>query len=129
VASCDLEREVGLRVGTSVGHGEKTRALVADLEVLVGKLLAVDGLSTGALDKISIFSTIAYEEGLTYVTTGEVTTLEHELGNDTVERRALVGQDLASVVCESLAELSKVLGSSGDDIVVELEFDTTCLGW
>jgi hypothetical protein len=66
---------------------------------------------------------------LTYVATGEVTTLEHELGNDTVESRALVGQDLASVVCESLAELSKVLGSLGYDIVVELEFDTTCLGW
>lgn len=41
----------GLRVGTSVGHGEKTRALVADLEVLVGELLTVDGLSTGTLDK------------------------------------------------------------------------------
>lgn len=40
-----------LRVGTSVGHGEKTRALVADLEVLIGELLTVDGLSTGTLDK------------------------------------------------------------------------------
>lgn len=66
---------------------------------------------------------------MTYVAAGEVTTLEHELGNDTVEGRALVGQDLASLVSEALAELSKVLGSLGDDVVVELEFDTTCLGW
>lgn len=41
----------GLRVGTSVGHGEKTRALVADFEVLVGELITVDGLTTGTLDK------------------------------------------------------------------------------
>lgn len=45
------ERRKSLRVGTSVGHGEKTRALVTDLEVLVGELLTVDGLSTGTLDK------------------------------------------------------------------------------
>ena len=65
----------------------------------------------------------------TYVAAGEVTTLEHELRDNTVEGRALVSQDLATVVGVALAELSKVLGSSGDDIVVELEFDTTCLGW
>lgn len=65
----------------------------------------------------------------TYVAAGEVTTLEHELGDDTVEGRALVGQDLASRIGEAVAELSKVLGGFGDDIVVELEFDTTCLGW
>lgn len=68
------------------------------------------------------------ERSLTYVATGEVTTLKHELGNDTVERRALVGQELASLVGETLAELSKVLGGPGDDIVVELEFDTAGLG-
>ena len=43
-------RAVGVR--TSVGHGEKTRALVADLEVLIGKLLTVDGLTTGTLPPI-----------------------------------------------------------------------------
>jgi len=40
---------MNLRVGASVGHGEETRAGVLDLEVLIGKLLAVDGLATGAL--------------------------------------------------------------------------------
>ena len=38
-----------LRVGAGVGHGEKTRAGVLDLEVLIGELLAVDGLATRAL--------------------------------------------------------------------------------
>lgn len=38
-----------VRVGASVGHGEKERLVVGELEVLVGELLAVDGLSTSAL--------------------------------------------------------------------------------
>ena len=38
-----------LRVGTGVGHGEQTRLRVLELEVLVRKLLAVDGLATRAL--------------------------------------------------------------------------------
>lgn len=38
-----------LRVGTSVGHGEQTGAVVLVDEVLVGELLTVDGLATSAL--------------------------------------------------------------------------------
>ena len=38
-----------LRVGAGVGHGEKTRAGVLDLEVLIGELLAVDGLAASTL--------------------------------------------------------------------------------
>lgn len=64
----------------------------------------------------------------THIATSEVTALKHELGNDTVERGALVGQDLAGIICEALAQLSEVLGSSGDNVVVELEVDTTLLG-
>jgi hypothetical protein len=38
-----------LRVLASVGHGEKAGLVVPELEVLIGELLAVDGLATGAL--------------------------------------------------------------------------------
>jgi len=38
-----------IRVGASVGHGEETRPNVLLVEVLIGELLAVDGLATGAL--------------------------------------------------------------------------------
>jgi hypothetical protein len=38
-----------LRVRSSIGHGEKTWLCVSPLEVLVRKLLAVDGLATSAL--------------------------------------------------------------------------------
>ena len=65
-------------------------------------------------------------EVCTYVATGEVTTLEHELGDDTVERRALV----AEAVLAS-AELLEVAGSLGDDVVVEGEVNAaglSCIG-
>lgn len=38
-----------IRVGAGVSHGEEEGLVVGELEVLVGKLLAVDGLSTSAL--------------------------------------------------------------------------------
>jgi hypothetical protein len=60
----------------------------------------------------------------TYVATGEVTTLEHELGDDTVEGRSLVALALGLG-----AELSEVLGGLGDNVVVELEVNTALGGW
>lgn len=42
--------EIYLRVGASVGHGQQTGAVVLQLEVLIGKFLAVNGLTTGALE-------------------------------------------------------------------------------
>ena len=39
-------RSVG--VGSGVGHGQPALAVVLQLEVLVSKLLAVDGLAAGA---------------------------------------------------------------------------------
>jgi len=95
-------RAVG--VGAGVGHGQQTGAVVLQLEVLIGKLLAVDGLAASA------------------VTAGEVTTLEHEVGDDSVERRALVAEALLAS-----AEGTEVLGGLGDNIVIEGEVDTTGL--
>lgn len=40
-----------VRVGAGVGHGELEWLVVGELEVLVGKLLAVDGFAAGALGK------------------------------------------------------------------------------
>jgi uncharacterized small protein (DUF1192 family) len=91
-------RAVG--VGASVGHGQEELLVVLELEVLIGELLAVDGATT---------STVA---------TGEVTTLEHEAGDHTVESRALVTLALLSV-----AEFDEVLGSLGDNIRGDLEVD------
>ena len=57
-----------------------------------------------------------------YVATGEVTTLKHEVGNDTVELGALEAEaHLTS------AESGEVLHGLWDNIVVELEVDTSGL--
>ena len=53
-----------------------------------------------------------------YVATGEVTTLKHELRADTVELAARVAEALLAG-----AEGAEVLDGLGDDVVVELEVD------
>lgn len=58
----------------------------------------------------------------TYVATGEVTSLEHELRNDSVESRVSISESLLTS-----AESTEVLGSLWDYIVVESEVDTTGL--
>lgn len=55
---------------------------------------------------------------------GEVTTLQHELGNDAVEDGALV-----ALALRQPAELTEVLGGLGDISLVEFEVDATSLGW
>lgn len=57
-----------------------------------------------------------------YVATGEVTTLEHELGDDTVEGRVLVTEALLA-----RAKSAEVLGGLGDILVEEVEIDATLL--
>ena len=54
---------------------------------------------------------------------GEVTALEHELRDDTVEGRALVSLSLGE-----LAKLTEVLGGLGNVLLEEVEDDTTRLG-
>lgn len=61
-------------------------------------------------------------DGNTYVATGEVTTLKHELGNDAVELGAGVAEALLAG-----AESTEVLSGLGDDLIVELEVDATGL--
>lgn len=55
--------------------------------------------------------------------TSEVTTLEHELRNDTVEGGALV-----ALAFGNLAELTEVPSSLGDVLLEEVEDDTASLG-
>lgn len=59
----------------------------------------------------------------TYVAASEVTTLKHELRNDSVELAALVAKALLS-----RAQLSEVLGRLRDYVVVEFEADSTSFG-
>ena len=119
-----VERMPGcLRVGAGVGHGQKEGLLVPELEVLVGKLLAVDGLAasalrvlatcTGAMDAVCIG---------THIATGEVSALEHEVGDDAVE----LGAGIAKALLAS-RESAEVLDRLRDNIVEELEVDAASL--
>jgi len=58
-----------------------------------------------------------------YVATGEVTTLEHELRDDTVE----LGAGVAEALLAS-AESAEVLSGLGDNVVVESEVDAAGAG-
>lgn len=60
----------------------------------------------------------------TNVATSEVTTLKHELRDDTVEAGALV-----TLALGSSAELTEVGGRLGDFLLEEVEVDAARLGW
>lgn len=105
---------VGARA--SVGHGQEEGAVVTELEVLVGKLVAVDGLSTGTVvvGELGLVLRPQVERKVTYVTT-----LEHEVGDDSVESRAGVTEAVLAGT-----ELTEVASSLGDNVVEQLEGDS-----
>lgn len=90
------EELASVGVGASIGHGHDARSSVLQLEVLVSKLAAIDGLATSA------------------VVVGEVATLAHEVGNDAVEDAALVTKALLSS-----AQSTEVLSGLGHHITAE----------
>jgi len=70
------EELASVGVGAGVGHGEDAGSDVLLDEILVGELVAVDGLAAGA------------------VAAGEVASLAHEAGDDAVEGGALIAEPL-----------------------------------
>ena len=95
-------------VGTSIGHGKNTRASVLVDEVLILELHAINALSSSS------------------ITIGEITTLEHELGNDSVEDASLEMQGLSALASTLLssAKSSEVFSSLWYRISVQLHDDT-----
>ena len=61
---------------------------------------------------------------LAYVATGEVTALEHEVGDDAVEGRALVAESLLAG-----AKSTEVLSGPGDVLIEEVESDALSLDY
>lgn len=87
-------RSVG--VLTSVGHAQPSSSVVLQLEVLIGKAFAVDGSAWKIKKKycilmeILLFGVFYINLTSSSVATSEVTTLDHEILNDSVETAALV---------------------------------------
>lgn len=110
-----------LRIGTSIGHGEKSWLGVLACKVLIGELLTVDGLAASTLFKCELPVRV-YWCWRTYVAASEVTTLKHELRDDAVECGARVTETLLTS-----AEGAEVLSGLWDYIVVKDEVDSAGL--
>lgn len=109
--------------------------MLQDLGGLIGELLAVDGLAAGTLGESQFQTSKCRLNDVPYVTASEVTTLKHEVGDDSVESRACVSGLLIGLTLnetsDTVAELSEVLDGDGLDVVEQVEVDTTgllCVG-
>lgn len=89
-----------IRVLSSISHRKKSGSSVLQLEVLIGELLTIDGLTSSS---ISI---------------REISALDHEAGNDTVENRTLVvkGLSMSTHTLLSSAQSTEVLHSLRDSL-------------
>lgn len=85
-------------VGAGVGHGEDSGSGVLQDKVLVGKLFTVDRLASGT------------------VVVREVASLEHEVGDDTMEGGALVTETIFAST-----KGAEVLAGLRGDIRLQLE--------
>jgi hypothetical protein len=77
----------------------------AEKPSLTAKFLSIDGLATRT------------------VTSGEITSLKHEIFDHAVKFGSLVSNNLAVLFPETHCEFAEILASYGDDIVVQLEND------
>ena len=101
------EKLRSVRPGPRIGHGQKKGLLVLQFEILVLKLFTVDTLTTATIAR------------------GKVTTLYHELLNDTVEGAALVVEWLAfgTHALFTRTQGQEILRRVGRNIHVQLHHD------
>ena len=105
-------RTVG--VGTRVRHGKQSSSVVTHNEALISELGSVDGLASVAIEVLPLTCpTHAYRN---------ISSLEHESGNHSVEDRVLVAKilTLSSLSLLSGAEATEVLGSLGNNVAEQL---------
>jgi hypothetical protein len=102
-------RSVG--VGSRVGHGQVHGSFMLQLEILIVKLAPVDRFSS------------------TSIKIGEITSLNHEIGNDSVEDGSLEMKRLSRFSNSLLtgAQGPKVLGSLGDVLSEQSQDDASLL--
>ena len=99
---CGNEELGAVSIGTCVGHGKQSGLGMFFVEVLILEFFSVDGLASGSVE------------------VGEVSALEHELRNDSVEDGVQI-----AVSFLSSAQCPEVLSCLWDNFVVEEEADST----
>lgn len=109
---------MNLRVGSRVRHGQKIWPIVFAREVLIMKLLTVDGLAPSALISEVSFTEKKQEHDRTDVTASEIASLEHEFGDNTVKLGTLVPKPLLTS-----AEGTEILGGFWYVFVEKVEDD------
>ena len=95
-------RSIG--VGSCVGHRQDSRSSMLQREVLIGKLVSVNAFATSA------------------IASGEITTLTHELLDDSVEFGALVSESLLAS-----AKSSEVFHSLGAHVISQLHHNSASI--
>ena len=110
-------RTVG--VLSCVCHGEETLLRVLELEVLVWELGAINYSSSAQTQRPISFG-IHTRLSTSSITLGEITSLDHEILNDTVERRPFI-----SKVLLSSRQRSEVLNSLGHSLAIQTHHNTT----
>ena len=115
------DEELGaVGVLAAVGHAHETLAGVLELEVLIGELGTVDGLAASTLFTSVCQISLVYR--VTNVATREVTALDHEVLDDTVESRALITEALLAG-----SKSAEVLSGLGDGLAVETDHNAAKL--
>lgn len=100
------EELTSVGVGSSVGH-RQAEGFVLKLEVLIIELVSPDGSSSSSISSC------------------EITTLDHKVGNDSMEGAALKLQGLPTISPLSLAQFSEVLNGFGDGLSEEVDYDVS----
>lgn len=111
------EELASVGVFARVGHAEHAFLAVLELEVLIGEFGAVDGLATGSW--VSQYCVRRENSIQRTVTVGEVTALDHEILDDTVEGRAFISKALLAS-----SQSTEVLSRFWGRLAVEANDDT-----
>lgn len=95
-------------VGTTVSHREETSLGVLSLEVLIGELRAINGFTTST------------------VFISEITTLDHEVLDETMEDTVLEVKGLAldAITLFTSTEGTEIVSSLGSNILEQFHFDS-----
>ena len=94
----------------AVSHRQYARPRVLEREILVGKLVAIDRLSTCS------------------ISSSDVSTLSHKLSDNTMERRSFIMKRFSSLLAYALfscAQSSEIFSSFWNIILIQLEHHPT----